>query len=60
MNDFYAKPITKDRLKTLYCEADEYRLFNNADPEKTIRFSSLYFLWQYLKFWQDKNSQTRA
>ncbi len=59
MNDYAAELLSRERLKTFYQEADEYRLLQNAHPQKTFRISRFQILLQLMAFWRSRKFQAR-
>ncbi len=59
MNDYSSELLNQDRLKTLHHEADEYRLLQNARPQKTFRISRLNPFQQLMAFWRSRKLQAR-
>ena len=56
---YWSDQDTRDKLKTLYREADQYRLLRQTRPQKTSRFSRFQILQQLAAFWRTKKFQAR-
>jgi hypothetical protein len=59
MNDYYAEILSRERIKTFYQEADNYRLVQQNRPQKTRGFSRFQILQQLMAFWRSKKIQAR-
>ena len=59
MNDYRTELLNQDRLKTLHHEADQYRLLQNARPQKIALLSRFQIFKQLAAFWRSRTFQTR-
>jgi hypothetical protein len=54
MNKLYTESGNSERLNAFHREADEYRLMQEAYPEKHHWFLGLQLLWQRFTAWHNK------
>jgi hypothetical protein len=59
LNDYHNELLPRDKLKNLHHEADQYRLLQNARPQKTRGFSRFQIFQQLMAFWRSKKFQAR-
>jgi hypothetical protein len=59
INDYYAELLSRERIKTFYQEADDYRLVQQTRSQKTRGFSRFRIFQQLMAFWRTKKFQAR-